>query len=156
MAFANQCRAHDINFQTQCLFVAQDIDFTVGCMCYIAMSLMGCPGYVVNGDTLCNPNTTRDRHGLLPVDDSGRIWYTPMFMTSELWVGRRMAAAMDRMLSCSRSEEKPQETAPAKQKRQKSVVSPPSPAPIPPKPELPQNEPEPAYADNASGQLMFF
>lgn len=95
MAFANQCRAQGINYQTSVLFVAQDIDFTVGCMCYIALSFMGCPGYVVIGDTLCNPNTTLDRRGLIPVDDYSRIWYTPMLMANDLWAGRRMAAMME-------------------------------------------------------------
>lgn len=37
IAFANECRrpGHDINFQTSVLFVAQDIDFLAGMMCYI-------------------------------------------------------------------------------------------------------------------------
>lgn len=136
MAFANAARAESINYQTQCLFIAQDIDFTVGCMCYIAMSLMGCPGYVVIGDTLCNPNVTWDRRGLLPVDDCSRIWYTPMFMATELWMSRRACAMMDLSIR-RRREGKPQKT-------------------NDPTPTKRQPDPDPGVADQEAGQLMFF
>ena len=43
IAFANECRRQHINYQTSVLFVAQDIDFLAGCMCYIQLSLLGCP-----------------------------------------------------------------------------------------------------------------
>lgn len=35
LAFANECRRQHINYQTSVLFVAQDIDFLAGCMCYM-------------------------------------------------------------------------------------------------------------------------
>jgi len=38
-------------------FVAQDLDRTAGMMCYIQLSLLGCAGYVVIADTICNPVT---------------------------------------------------------------------------------------------------
>ena len=59
IAFANECRrpGNDINFQTSVLFVAQDIDFLAGMMCYIQLSLMGCPGYVVIDDSISHPIT---------------------------------------------------------------------------------------------------
>lgn len=161
-AFANDCLRHDINPQTQCLVIAQDIDFTVGCMCYIMMSFMGLAGYVVIGDTLCHPNTTRDRRGLIPVDDCSRIWYTPMFMSSDLWVGRRMAAAMDLMLSGGM-------ISPAEQTEPVTVEAPPlplqsppvavtveSPVVISPEPEKPVEAEETAYGETGAGQLMFF
>lgn len=77
IAFANECRrsGNDVNFQTSVLFVAQDIDFLAGCMCYIQLSLMGCPGYVVIGDTISAPSTSLDSRGLIPKDD-GNVWYT--------------------------------------------------------------------------------
>ncbi|MBQ7896091.1 MAG: SAM-dependent DNA methyltransferase [Oscillospiraceae bacterium] len=95
VAFANECRrpGNDINFQSSVLFVAQDIDFLAGCMCYIQLSLMGCPGYVVIGDTLCNPSTSYDSRGLIPKDD-GNVWYTPFYFRHE-WHWRRIAAQMD-------------------------------------------------------------
>lgn len=162
VAFCNSCIQHGINPQTQCLVIAQDIDFTVGCMCYIMMSFMGLAGYVVIGDTLCHPNTTRDRRGLIPVDECSRIWYTPMFMSSDLWVGRRMAAAMDLMLSGGMispaektepvtAEAPPREAPPpaAAEKAETPVV-------ISPEPEKPVEAEETAYGDNEFGQLMFF
>lgn len=161
-AFANDCLRHDINPQTQCLVIAQDIDFTVGCMCYIMMSFMGLAGYVVIGDTLCHPNTTRDRRGLIPVDDCSRIWYTPMFMSSGLWVGRRMAAAMDLMLSggmISPAEKTKPVTVEAQPRPLQSppvAVTVESPVVISPEPEKPVEAEETAYGGNEFGQLMFF
>lgn len=162
VAFCNSCIRHGINPQTQCLVIAQDIDFTVGCMCYIMMSFIGLAGYVVIGDTLCNPNTTRDSRGLIPVDDCSRIWYTPMFMTSELWVGRRMAAAMDLMLSRGR-------ISPAEKTEPVAVEAPPRPLQSPPvsvtvephvvispEPEKPVEAEETVFIGDEAGQLMFF
>lgn len=162
VAFCNSCIQHGINPQTQCLVIAQDIDFTVGCMCYIMMSFMGLAGYVVIGDTLCHPNTTRDRRGLIPVDDCSRIWYTPMFMSRDLWVGRRMAAAMDLMLSggmISPAEQTEPVTAEAPPRQLQSppvAVTVESPVVISPEPEKPVEAEETAYSGNEFGQLMFF
>ena len=162
VAFCNSCIQHGINPQTQCLVIAQDIDFTVGCMCYIMMSFMGLAGYVVIGDTLCHPNTTRDRRGLIPVDDCSRIWYTPMFMSSDLWVGRRMAAAMDLMLSggmispAERTEPVTVEAPPRPLQSPPVAVTVESPVVISPEPEKPVEAEETAYGDNEFGQLMFF
>lgn len=95
IAFANECRrsGNDVNFQTSVLFVAQDIDFLAGCMCYIQLSLMGCPGYVVVDDTIVRPSTSYDDRGLIPVD-RGNVWYTPFYFRSE-WHWRRVWAQMD-------------------------------------------------------------
>lgn len=95
IAFANECRrpGNDVNFQSSVLFVAQDIDFLAGCMCYIQLSLMGCPGYVVIGDSLSKPSTSIDSRGLIPMDD-GNVWYTPFYFRHE-WHWRRIAAHMD-------------------------------------------------------------
>ena len=96
VAFANECRRQDVNYQTTILFTAQDIDFIVGCMCYIQLSLLGCPGYVVIGDSITNPSTSLDRHGLIPKHDSN-IWYTPFFFRQE-WHLRRMLAQFEFLL----------------------------------------------------------
>jgi len=66
-------------------------------MCYIQLTLMGCAGYVVIGDTLTNPTTCYDKHGLLPAVKPDCVWYTMMF-SNNLWYGRRMAAQMDALL----------------------------------------------------------
>lgn len=93
IALANECRRADIGYQTSVLFVAQDIDYLAGCMCYIQLSLLGCPGYVVIGDTLTHPITSYDKRGLLP-PDSPQVWYTPMYC-SDIWRYRRIGAQMD-------------------------------------------------------------
>ena len=50
IAFANVAKKHGINYQKHVLFVAQDIDRTAAMMCYIQMSLLGCPAIVAIGD----------------------------------------------------------------------------------------------------------
>ena len=87
VAFANECLRQEINYQTSVLFAAQDIDFVVGCMCYLQLSLLGCPGYVVIGDSLAHPSTCIDGRGLIP-DPNQDIWYTPFFFREE-WHLRR-------------------------------------------------------------------
>lgn len=83
VAFANACTRQKINYQTSVLFVAQDIDYIVGLMCYLQLSLMGCAGYVVIGDTLLHPSTALDRRGLIPRPDQN-IWYTPFYFR-DIW-----------------------------------------------------------------------
>ena len=98
IAFANDCRrpGHEINYQTSVLFVAQDIDFLAGMMCYIQLSLMGCPGYVVIDDSISHPITGIDPHGLIP-RDGPKVWYTPMYFR-DVWHWRRLWVQMDRLL----------------------------------------------------------
>lgn len=93
VAFANECLKQKVNYQPNVLFVAQDLDMTVACMCYIHLSLLGCAGYVVVGDTLASPSTSYDKRGLLPMDN-GNVWYTPMYF-SPIWHGRQICARMD-------------------------------------------------------------
>lgn len=69
LAFANTARSHGLNPQEEVLFVGQDIDRTAALMCYIQLSLLGLPAYVIVGDTLLKPG----RH---PDND---VWYTPAF-----------------------------------------------------------------------------
>lgn len=66
IAFANVARKHGINYQKHVLFVAQDIDRTAAMMCYIQMSLLGCPAIVVIGDSLAKPFLHPDNE----------VWYT--------------------------------------------------------------------------------
>lgn len=118
IAFANECRrpGNDINYQTSALFVAQDIDFLAGCMCYIQLSLLGCPGYVVIGDSIVNPSTSYDEHGLLPVDGP-QVWYTPMYFR-DVWNYRRIGAQMDflfRSMAGQAQEETPVSAPPPEQ-----------------------------------------
>lgn len=73
-------RAAGINYQRQAVFVGQDLDSNVALMCYIQLSLLGCPGFVVVGDTLNNPSTTNILYG----EDSSRCWCTPMFFSDDM------------------------------------------------------------------------
>lgn len=87
IAFANQIHSQmNINYQTYCMFVAQDIDYTTALMCYIHLSLLGCPGYIKVGDTLSAPAT----NNWAEIETSSDIWLTPMFY-SEIWLSRRIS-----------------------------------------------------------------
>lgn len=80
IAFAQECLRQKVNYQTDVLFVGQDVDRTAAMMCFVQLSLLGCPGYVVVGDSLLNP--TVGPSVLLPVPQEGQeIWYTPVFFT---------------------------------------------------------------------------
>lgn len=68
IAAANACRKAGINYQKQVVFVGQDIDSICACMCYLQLSLLGCPGYVIVGNTLAEP-----------VPSADNVWYTPMW-----------------------------------------------------------------------------
>lgn len=133
VAFANECRrpGNDINYQTSVLFVAQDIDMIVGCMCYIQLSLLGCPGYVVIADTIRNPATAVDNRGLIPTPGEN-IWYTPFYFR-DVWHYRRLAFQIDTVFKNCKSPE-------------------------PEAPLLPEAEPAqlPALNEAKGGQLTFF
>lgn len=87
IAGANVLRANKINYQKQALFVAQDIDRVAGLMGYIQLSLLGCPGYVVIGNSLTNPVVGET---LFPIEMPGQeFWYMPMFFSPD-WIQRRV------------------------------------------------------------------
>ena len=88
IAFANVCKNDlDINYQQSVLFVAQDIDSVVAKMCYIQISLLGCPGFVIVGNSLLEPvcGSTIEPIYMRPED----IWYTPLYFT-DVWTLRRI------------------------------------------------------------------
>ena len=149
VAFANVCMSQEINYQTSVLFVAQDIDFLVGCMCYLQLSLLGCPGYVVIDNTLTNPTTSLDDRGLLP-RDNGNVWYTPFYFRQEWDLRRRWAmiamqmeklgvTAQDRQLQRPEREEEPEP----------HVV-------ISPEPEEPPEAENEALEEDGFGQVRLF
>lgn len=57
IASANRLKRSKYNFQNHVLFIGQDIDRIVGLMCYIQLSLLGCPGYICIGNTFTDPLT---------------------------------------------------------------------------------------------------
>lgn len=158
MAFANECRKKGINYQTDVLFVAQDIDYIVGMMCYLQMSLLGMPGYVVIGDTLASPSTSYDKRGLLPVDN-GSVWYTPL-LRIPVWQYRIFMAQMELVTQPIKEEyaadapkSEPQKALEAtKKSKQPKDTEKPKAARTPPK----EPEQEPMFSEGKGGQLSFF
>lgn len=154
VAFANVCARLKINYQTSVLFVAQDIDYLVGCMCYLQLSVLGCPGYVKIGDSLCDPLTSYDSRGLFPKDD-GYIWYTPFYF-SFVWDGRRRAALMDQVLgkfkeptTATEIQNQPLQRPIFEHAEETKVIT-------PPKPETPPEAVHEVYGEAKHGQLTFF
>lgn len=95
IAAANIFRQKKINYQQDVLFVAQDIDRIAGLMCYIQLSLLGCPGYVVIANTLSNPTVGTT---LLPIErEEQEFWYTPFF-SGQVWQFRRAVEVMQRLV----------------------------------------------------------
>lgn len=78
IAAANVYRKRGKNFQTDILFVGQDINRTLALTTYVQLSLLGCAGYVVVGDSLLAKDSVEEQE----------IWYTPMFFRS-IWLNRR-------------------------------------------------------------------
>lgn len=66
---------NDINYQTQCVIVCQDLSRIAALMCYIVLSLIGCSAVIKIGDTLSN--TFTDYYSELR--KGSEIWTTPMF-----------------------------------------------------------------------------
>lgn len=86
IAAANAMRRAKINYQTSVLFIGQDIDPVVAKMAYIQLSLLGCPGYIIVGNSLLHPPTG---HVLFPEENEEKeIWITPLFM-HDIWEMRR-------------------------------------------------------------------
>ena len=158
ITFANECLLQKVNYQTSVLFVAQDIDYLVGCMCYLQLSILGCPGYVKIGDTLARPSTTHDPYGLFPVDD-GNIWYTPFYFREE-WHTRRLAAMMALTFSRISTETAPLETPavadPAPLQPLPEHEMPQTTVTISPEPERAKEREETVYQANEHGQLTLF
>lgn len=91
IAAANTIKRKGINYQNHVVFVGQDIDRIVGLMCYIQLSLLGCPGYIVIANTLSNPICGPV---LNPNEkESQEFWYTPFYNTP-IWSGRRLINAL--------------------------------------------------------------
>ena len=82
------------NYQQEVLFAAQDIDRVVALMCFVQLSILGCAGYVVIGDSLRGPLCGSD---LFPIPGDGyEIWYTPMWF-HPVWELRRQKQLKERL-----------------------------------------------------------
>lgn len=77
-----------LNFQNHVLVAAQDIDLTVGLMCYIQLSLLGVAAYIKIGDAISNPITDNDT--------LENYWFTPMYF-SDVWKTRRTIKRVEQL-----------------------------------------------------------
>lgn len=149
LALANILKEKDVYYHTKVLFVGQDIDYIVGLMCYIQLSLMGCAGYVVIGDTISEPSWSHDGRGLLPGGPQNRIWYTPFYFT-DVWVARQQFAKMDLLF---RKKKQQPSTEPADLITQNADIS----SKIEEKPiKSAIDEAQSALNETKTGQLTFF
>lgn len=127
-------------------------------MCYLQMSLLGMPGYVVIGDTLASPSVSYDKRGLLPVD-KGNVWYTPM-LRIPVWQYRIFMAQMElvtqpirkeRVADAPKSEPQKSPEAPKNLEKPKNTEKPKAAK----KPQR-ASEQEPVFSEGKGGQLSFF
>lgn len=110
IAFANEATDQGINYQQHIEFVAQDIDFTAAMMCYIQLSLLGCAGYVIVGNTLTTPPTE-------PLENQN-VWYTPLYFL-DTWHFRRTVKKLSRI--CKPEKAADSEDEPPKSKKEYTV-----------------------------------
>lgn len=75
IAFCEVLKNHDINYQTQCVFVCQELSKSTALMCYTALSLIGCAAVVKIEDSLSDPYTNY----FAERSKGAEIWTTPMF-----------------------------------------------------------------------------
>ena len=59
----------ELRWQDHVVVAAQDIDYIVGLMCYIQLSLIGCAGFVKIGDSIADPMHFGD--------DMAKYWILP-------------------------------------------------------------------------------
>jgi len=67
IGFANAAREQGVDYQRDVIFVAQDIDFKVAMMCYVQVSLLGCSGYVIVGNSLLPDPPERENIWIMPM-----------------------------------------------------------------------------------------
>lgn len=131
------------------LYVAQDIDRTAALMCYIQLSLLGCAGYVVVGDSLLHPVVGPGGNPLLisPTPEQ-EIWLMPAFY-DEVWAARiqweRMKLVLED-LGVMKPPQEPEQEAPAPED---------NPPEAPPIEEPAESEPV-LLNEGAGGQLTLF
>lgn len=103
IAAAQAFRDCKLNYQTCVLFIGQDIDPVVAKMAYIQLSLLGCAGYIVVGDSLTNPMSG---HVLFPQENGGQdLWITPLFM-HQIWEMRRKGILMQELFRGTETTQK--------------------------------------------------
>ena len=133
----------------EALYVAQDIDRTAALMCYIQLSLLGCAGYVVAGDSLLHPWAGPGGNPLLisPTPEQ-EIWLMPA-LYDEVWCARiqyeRVKLALE-SLGVMKSPREPEQETPVPEN---------DPPEVPPIKEIAQPE-SPPLIEGDGGQLTLF
>lgn len=118
IAFANLCQEKsDVNYQEQVLFIGQDIDPVVAKMCYIQISLLGCPGYVAIGNSLTEPiGGTQLQPAFVRPED---LWFTPIYCCTDTWCFRRACESVKALTNTATTA--PEEEAPKKEQKKRST-----------------------------------
>lgn len=129
------------------LYVAQDIDRTAALMCYIQLSLLGCAGYVVVGDSLLNPLAGTSPLLISPSPEH-EIWLMPA-LYDEVWCTRIQWERMRLMLESLGVMKSPPEP------EQEAAAPEDDPPEVSPIKEPAQPEPPPLI-EGAGGQLTLF
>ena len=137
--------------------MCQDIDRVAALMCYIQLSLLGCSGYVVVGNSLTNPTISLYGNPLLPIEREGQeIWCMPMFH-DQVWVYRQAIAKMGGLITAGAKTEVSEAV------RKIPATQPDLPVKSEKCPDLyekcptTQSEPEPEqFTETETGQLTFF
>ncbi|MDO4495210.1 MAG: N-6 DNA methylase [Clostridiaceae bacterium] len=75
IAFCEYMLKNDINYQTSCILVCQDLSRLTAMMCYVVLSLIGCSAVIKVGDTIANPFINYQSE----LAKSSELWTTPMF-----------------------------------------------------------------------------
>lgn len=125
----------------EALYVAQDVDRTAALMCYIQLSLLGCAGYVVVGNSLTNPLAGASPLLISPSPEH-EIWLMPA-LYDEVWCARIQWERVKIALEGLEVMEAPQELAP-----KETPQPPPQKTPAQPKPS--------PLIEGAGGQLSLF
>lgn len=66
---------YDINYQTQCVVVGQEVSQITALIAYVMLSLIGCAAVIKVGDTLQDPYTCY----IDELNKGSNLWTTPMF-----------------------------------------------------------------------------
>lgn len=94
IAFTNEAMKAHIDFQNRVLFVAQDLDYVAGLMCYIQLSLLGCKAIVKIGNSLTDPFVADDM-------DRDNVWLSPMYTHGDTF---RMMRIMEEVIALSSTQ----------------------------------------------------
>lgn len=95
IAFANEAMKAHLDFQNRMLFVAQDLDYVAGLMCYIQLSLLGCKAIVKIGNSLTDPFVEGDM-------EKDCVWLSPMYTHADTF---RMMRMMETLIDLTSEKE---------------------------------------------------